>query len=177
MSQGSLNPKIKFLGQKVCSVGRERTDTQTDRQTHTKVTTEGTLSGFQDFVLQPIIKDRPNSFGSIYISPCQLSAGAFTSIGFVCNKVMVTVVWVTSVKSHIYHYRYMCEITCLRPLPLYVICVISQVPPQYNIIIACSGYIPRGFYIPQPPPPQPAVSSTSLCTVPCLNIASSCASN
>ena len=40
-----------------------RTDAQTDRQTHrqtdTKVNTEGTLSGFQDFSLQPIIKDRP----------------------------------------------------------------------------------------------------------------------
>ena len=29
MSQGSLNPKIKFLGQKVCSVARERIDTHT----------------------------------------------------------------------------------------------------------------------------------------------------
>ena len=33
---------------------------RTDRQTHTKVTTVGTLSGFQEFFLQPIIKDRPN---------------------------------------------------------------------------------------------------------------------
>ena len=33
----------------------------TDRQTDTKVTTEGTLSGFQEFFLQPIIKDRPNN--------------------------------------------------------------------------------------------------------------------
>ena len=31
----------------------------TDRQTDTKVTTVGTLSGFQEFFLQPIIKDRP----------------------------------------------------------------------------------------------------------------------
>ena len=31
-----------------------------DRQTDTKVTTEGTLSGFQEFFLQLIIKDRPN---------------------------------------------------------------------------------------------------------------------
>ena len=54
MSQGSLNPKIKFLGKKVCHVARG----QTDR--HTKVTTVGTLSGLQDFFLQPIIKDRPN---------------------------------------------------------------------------------------------------------------------
>ena len=51
MSQGSLNPKIKFLGQKMCSVARLQTDTQT---------TEGTLSGFQKFFLQPIIKNRLN---------------------------------------------------------------------------------------------------------------------
>ena len=31
MSQGSVNPKIRFLGQKVCSVARLQTDTQTDR--------------------------------------------------------------------------------------------------------------------------------------------------
>ena len=55
MSQGSFYPKISFLDQKVCLVARVRTD----RRTHTKVNTEGTLSGFQDFFLQPIIKDRP----------------------------------------------------------------------------------------------------------------------
>ena len=62
MSQGSLSPKIRFLGQKVCSVARVQRDTRTHRQTdrHTdRVTTEGTLSGFHDFFLQPIIKDRP----------------------------------------------------------------------------------------------------------------------
>ena len=32
---------------------------RTDAQTDTKVTTVGTLSGFQDFFLRPIIKDRP----------------------------------------------------------------------------------------------------------------------
>jgi len=57
MSQGSLNPKIRLLGQKMCYVARERTHTH--RQTHTKVTTVGTLSGFHEFFLQPIIKDRP----------------------------------------------------------------------------------------------------------------------
>ena len=36
------------------------THTHTYTHTHTKVTTEGTLSGFQEFFLQPIIKDRPN---------------------------------------------------------------------------------------------------------------------
>ena len=60
MSQGSLNPKIRFLGQKVWPVARAQTHTQTDGQTD-RVTTEGTLSGFQDFFLQPIIKDRPNT--------------------------------------------------------------------------------------------------------------------
>ena len=56
MSQGSFNPKIRFLGQKLCPVARM----QTDGQTHTKVTNVGTLSGFQEFFLQPIIQDRPN---------------------------------------------------------------------------------------------------------------------
>merc|ERR1711923_411027 len=65
MSQGSLNPKIRFLGQKMCPAARERTD----GQTHTKVTTEGTLSGFQEFFLQPIIKDRPNIQKSVKIYP------------------------------------------------------------------------------------------------------------
>ena len=34
---------------------------RTDAQTDTKVNTEGTLSGFQDFFLQSTIKDRPNT--------------------------------------------------------------------------------------------------------------------
>ena len=44
MSQGSFNPKIRFLVEKVCPVACLQTDGQTDR-----VTTVGTLSGFQDF--------------------------------------------------------------------------------------------------------------------------------
>ena len=32
MSQGSLNPKIRFLGQKVCHVACLHTDGRTDRQ-------------------------------------------------------------------------------------------------------------------------------------------------
>ena len=58
MSQGSLDQKIWFLGQKVCSVARIQTDT--NRQTDTKVNTEDTLSGFQEFFLQPTINDRSN---------------------------------------------------------------------------------------------------------------------
>ena len=60
MSQASLDLKIRFLCQKVCSVVRVQTDTQTDRQTNTKVNTEDTLSGFQECLLQPIIKDQSN---------------------------------------------------------------------------------------------------------------------
>ena len=32
MSQGSLDPKIRFIGQKVCSVARVQTDTQTRKR-------------------------------------------------------------------------------------------------------------------------------------------------
>ena len=35
MSQGSFDPKIRFIGQKVCSVARAQTHRQTDRQTLT----------------------------------------------------------------------------------------------------------------------------------------------
>ena len=35
---------------------------RTDGQTDTKLTTVGTLPGFQEFFLQPIIKDRPNIY-------------------------------------------------------------------------------------------------------------------
>ena len=40
MSQGSLDPKIRFIGQKVCSVARVQTAGHTDTQTDTKVNTE-----------------------------------------------------------------------------------------------------------------------------------------
>ena len=53
ISQGSLNPKIRFIGRKVCSVARVQTDTN--------VNTEDTLSGFQEFFLQLIIKDRSSN--------------------------------------------------------------------------------------------------------------------
>ena len=65
MSQGSLDPKIRFLGQKVCSVAH----VQTRRLTDMKVNTEETLSGFQEFFLQPIIKDWSNNTYLVYLVP------------------------------------------------------------------------------------------------------------
>ena len=56
MSHGLLNPKYRFLDQKVCPLFHSKTDTRTDR-----VTTEGSLSRSQDFFLQLIIKDQPNN--------------------------------------------------------------------------------------------------------------------
>ena len=61
MSQGSLDPKIRFLAQKMCSVARVQTDRQTHRHTNMKMNTEDTLSGFQECFYQPIIKDRSNN--------------------------------------------------------------------------------------------------------------------
>ena len=49
------------LGSQVKRCDLQPVHRQTDTQTH-RVTTEGTLSGVQDYFLQPIIKDRPNSF-------------------------------------------------------------------------------------------------------------------
>ena len=57
MSQGSIKPKIRFLGQKVYS----ETLMQTDSHTDMKMNTEDILSGFHEFFLQPIIKDWSNT--------------------------------------------------------------------------------------------------------------------
>ena len=46
-------------------ISSSRTETQTDGRTDTKLTTVGTLSGFQEFFLQPIIKDRPKKMWSV----------------------------------------------------------------------------------------------------------------
>ena len=59
-SQGSLDPKIRFLAQKIWSVARVQTDRQTHTHRDTKLNTKDTLSGFQEFFLQPIIKDWSN---------------------------------------------------------------------------------------------------------------------
>ena len=52
-----IQPYIRFLGPKVCPLAGSHTDRQTDSHTD-KVTTEDTLSGFQEFFLQPIIMDQ-----------------------------------------------------------------------------------------------------------------------
>ena len=52
---------ILHSGRPKCTRGLEVTRAHTDRQTHRqthRVNTVGTLSGFQDFVFQPIINDR-----------------------------------------------------------------------------------------------------------------------
>ena len=48
MSQGSLDPKIRFIGQKVCSVARVQTDRHTDRQTR-KWIQRTPFQGFRNF--------------------------------------------------------------------------------------------------------------------------------
>merc|ERR1712102_194986 len=52
MSQGSLDPKIRFLGQRVCSVARVQTDrqtrTETDRQTGTDRQTDSQTASQTD---------------------------------------------------------------------------------------------------------------------------------
>ena len=60
MSQGSLNDSTQKLGSYVKKFALQPAYGHTHRQTHTKVDTENTLSGFQDFFLQPIMKDRSN---------------------------------------------------------------------------------------------------------------------
>ena len=54
MSHGSLKRKIRFLGQK-CALKL------VNRRTDMKVNTEDTFSGFQEFLLHPIIKNQFNS--------------------------------------------------------------------------------------------------------------------
>ena len=48
MSQGTLDPKSRFLGQKMCFVARVQTDTQTDRQTR-KWIHRTPFQGFRNF--------------------------------------------------------------------------------------------------------------------------------
>ena len=66
MSQGSFNPQIWILGQKVCFVVRLHTHRPTYRHTDTPTDThESSYCGHpfrvSEVFLQPIIKDRPNN--------------------------------------------------------------------------------------------------------------------
>ena len=77
MSQGSFSQKIRFLGKKVCSVGRTHTHKQTDRHESENRGHPLRVSGFFQIFLQPIIKERSNtSFGT---HPPILSISAFIS--------------------------------------------------------------------------------------------------
>ena len=72
MSQGSLDPKIRFIGQKVCSVARVQTDRHTDRQTHRQTRKWIQRTPFQVFRIfqifhQPIIKELSNKKHIHYI--------------------------------------------------------------------------------------------------------------
>ena len=58
-----------FLCQKVCSVAHAHTDTWADRHTDTKVKTEDTLPGFQEFLLQPIYYQGSVQYLNITILP------------------------------------------------------------------------------------------------------------
>ena len=48
MSHGSLNPKIRFAGQKVCTVAHVQTDRHT-QTLDTNMNTEDTFQGFKIF--------------------------------------------------------------------------------------------------------------------------------
>ena len=61
MSQGSFNPKIRFLGQKVCHVARVQPDTHTHESDYC-----GHPFKVSGVFLQPIIKDRPNNCMHIF---------------------------------------------------------------------------------------------------------------
>ena len=65
MPQDSFNPKSRFLGRNVCSLAREWTHRH-------KVNTEDTLSGFQEFFLQPIgLRIGPKKDG-FQLLPCKV---------------------------------------------------------------------------------------------------------
>ena len=63
IAQGSFNPKIRFLGQKVCPAARERTN----RQTRNSLLW-GPFQGLRIFFLQSITKDRPNNIWDHFIN-------------------------------------------------------------------------------------------------------------
>ena len=82
MLQGSFSPKIRFLGQKVCSVARGRTDRQTDRHESENRGHPFKVSGFFQIFLQPIIKERSNlnSLGASRHEPSYIKKSCMHSL-------------------------------------------------------------------------------------------------
>ena len=71
MSQGSLNPKIRFLGQKVWPVARGRTHTQTGSQTDRHESDyRGHPFRVSGVFPLPIIKDRPKNVHRVRHTAC-----------------------------------------------------------------------------------------------------------
>ena len=122
MSQGSFNPKIRFLGQKVCSVARLHTDTHKSDM--------GTLSGFQEFFLQPIIKDRPNNVIQVW------QAMQF-------RKIMVSV-WVEGVRK----WKILDNVMCVYQLVIVIaLCQRKHVTAGYKFCVltwTSINYLPNG---------------------------------
>ena len=77
MSQWSLNPKIRFLGQKVCPVARPQTDGHTHRHTR-KWLLRAPFQGFRMFsfhLSSRIGPKRGRDIGHRYSQPCQQYVG------------------------------------------------------------------------------------------------------
>ena len=89
MYQGSLDPKIRFVGQKVCSVARVQTHRHSDIQTDKNVNTEDTLSGFQEFFLQLIIKDRSNMYGNIIFKLIDVLKNMLLYVQYFSNNITI----------------------------------------------------------------------------------------
>ena len=75
MSQGALNPKIRFLGQKVCSVAHIQTDRHTDKHAR-KWIQRALFQGFRIFSsrIGPIepscwMEKKQNAYHGIVASP------------------------------------------------------------------------------------------------------------
>ena len=76
ISQGSLNPKIRVLGQKTYYVARLQTDTHTDTHESDYWWHPFRVSGF---FLQPIIKDRPKNCLKLSMFPWKFDWVVFFS--------------------------------------------------------------------------------------------------
>ena len=100
MFQGPLNPKIRFLAQKLWSVVHVQRNTHTDRHTR-KWILRASFQGFRIFFLQPIIKDRPNKqviyscYGNenLYLTLSSYRVFRKTWISWLCRRVFRKTFW------------------------------------------------------------------------------------